>query len=161
MEMSVKTGLFLVVAACALAACSVQGSGDEAESVSAPQPELRSVVNMVLLMDHVISSAAYQVWDASGITNDESGEYEIRPQTDEEWETVADGGATLAESLNLLMVPDRVLDDAWRMYAQELSDAGMEAFDAAEARDPTNNLFEIGTRINEACTQCHVNYGIE
>ena len=159
--MSVKTSLFSAVAACALAACSVQGSGDEAESVSAPQSELRSVMNMVHLMDHMISPAAYQVWDASGIINDESGEHEIRPQTDEEWETVANGGAMLAESLNLFMVPDRVLDDAWGMYAQELSDAGMEAFIAAEARDPTNSLFEIGARIDEVCTQCHVNYGIE
>jgi hypothetical protein len=159
--MFARTSVFSLIAASVLAGCSQQ-TQVEAPSAAAPATEAGAMLEMPFLMDHVLSTAAYKIWDASGIVNDQQqGEFELRPKTDEEWETVADGGAALAESYNMLMAPGRARDEMWRMYAQQLSDAGLEAFRAAEARDPQNTLFEIGSRIDAACTGCHVHTGIE
>jgi hypothetical protein len=159
--MSGRTFVFSLIAACVVAGCSEQAAVDTS-AVPAPAADLKPVLELPFVMDHILSTNAFKIWNASGIVNDQQlGEFELRPKTDEEWETVADGGATLAESINLLMIPGRARDEMWRMYSQQLSDAGLEAFRAAEARDPDNNLFEIGSRIDEACTGCHVHTGYE
>jgi hypothetical protein len=159
--MSVRTFVLSLVSACVLAGCTEQAPGDAA-ATAGTVTEAATLLEMPHVMNHVLSTAAFKVWNASGTVNDlEQGEFQLRPQTDAEWETVADGGAALAEAVHMLTIPSRVGDEMWRMYSQQLSAAGLEAFNAAEARDPQNQLFQIGSRIDEACTGCHVHVGIE
>jgi hypothetical protein len=70
---------------------------------------------------------------------------------------------TLAESANLLLVPGRVCsngapvpvaDPSWVMFVQEVRDAGMQAFKAAQARDQ-DKLIDLSETVSASCAHCH------
>jgi len=155
-----KIQVIRVVALGALLSFAIPAAGAETEPVSAWNPDRGSVVELATLMEHVISPAAYRIWDKTGVIIDKSGKHDLSPKTDEEWEKVADGAATLAEVKNMLMVPDRELDPQWDHFANELSKAGMTALKMAEAHDK-DGLWDISGHIDEICTDCHDHYGIE
>ena len=46
-----------------------------------------------------------------------------RPKSDEDWEQIVSGAATLAEAANALMIPQRALDPEWNGYAKKLGEA--------------------------------------
>ena len=80
------------------------------------------------------------------------------PKSDKEWKLVQDSALTLAEAGNLLMIPGRAKDRAdWMKYAKSLSDAGSEAFKAANKKD-AKSLEDIGNKIDDVCETCHAKY---
>jgi len=82
----------------------------------------------------------------------------IAPKNDEEWTKVRDNALILAESGNLLMIGNRVKDKGdWMKMSKALTDAGVIALKAAEAKNPAA-LFEAGGQVYEACQQCHTKY---
>jgi hypothetical protein len=118
------------------------------------------MVELPILMEHVITPAAYDIWHASGWIIDEDGIRDLAPENDEEWEEVVNGAATLIEAGNLLMMDERVLDDDWPGYVRQLTDIAEEAFVAAEAHDQ-KTIDDVSDRLDGICTACHQHYGIE
>ena len=79
------------------------------------------------------------------------------------WQAVENAALALAESTNLLMVPGRVCsngapapitDPAWATFVQEVRDAGMQAYTAAQAKD-RDKLIDLSETVSAACAHCH------
>ena len=79
------------------------------------------------------------------------------------WQAVENAALALAESSNLLLVPGRVCsngvpapigDPAWATFVQEVRDAGMKAYAAAQAKDQ-NKMIELSETVSAACAHCH------
>jgi hypothetical protein len=82
------------------------------------------------------------------------------------WEAVENAALAVAETANLMLVPGRVCENGrpvpvdnedFRRWSQELGEAGMEAYRAAQSRDQDEMIFVSGT-ITEACSNCHEVY---
>lgn len=82
------------------------------------------------------------------------------------WTAVENSGIAIAEAANLLVIPGRVcangkpvpLQNAdWQMWVQELRDAGMAAYKAAQAKNQDAILDAAGV-VSEACAHCHEKY---
>jgi hypothetical protein len=79
------------------------------------------------------------------------------------WQAIENSALALAESANLLLLPGRVCsngapvpitDPAWSMFVEELRDAGLNAYAAAQARD-RDTMIELSNAINDSCVNCH------
>lgn len=123
-------------------------------------PPFRAVVDMATFMDHVLTPAATVVWHSNGYRIDATGEHDLSPRTDEEWEAIVNGAATLSEATNALMIPQRARDRAWNGYVVQLAVLAEQAYLAAERHD-LRQLGEVSDRLDAACTACHHHYGLE
>lgn len=139
--------VIVALAAAGLAACA---------AAQPPETErYRPVASNLELMESLIVHAAEEYWDSVRIIVDERGVTEQFPESDEDWEEVWAAGLSLAESGNLLMMPPRAVDDGdWMRLSGELIDVGLEAAQAAEARDP-DAVLEAGERVYNVCVECH------
>jgi hypothetical protein len=126
---------------------------------SAPPP-FRPMVDMATFMDHVLTPAATIVWRTNGFVNDATGDHDLSPQTDTDWEAVVSGAATLAEATNALMIPQRALDADWYAFVQPLAAAAEAAYQAAEKHD-LKAISAISDRLDATCSSCHRHYGFE
>ena len=79
------------------------------------------------------------------------------------WLAVENAALTLAESANLLSIPGRtcsngvpvpITDAAWLAFVQQLRDASMQAYRAAQAKDQDAMIANAET-LSEACAGCH------
>lgn len=79
------------------------------------------------------------------------------------WLAVENAALALAESANLLSIPGRtcangvpvpVTDPAWAAFVQQLRDAGMQAYRAAQSRDQAR-MIETSDTLSAACAGCH------
>ena len=79
------------------------------------------------------------------------------------WEAVQNAALALAESANLLTMEGRrcsngtpvpTNDPAWATFAQELRDASMKAYAAAQAKDQ-KAIFAVSETLSANCTGCH------
>jgi hypothetical protein len=79
------------------------------------------------------------------------------------WMAVENAALTLAESANLLSIPGRTCsngvavpidDPSWAPFVQQLRDASMEAYRAAQSRDQEKMIENSGT-LSDACAGCH------
>ena len=124
-----------------------------------PPPPYNTAIDMHTLMVHVLDPAADAVWAASGHVVTEAGEEDLSPKTDEAWEAVETGAATVAEAGNLLMMPGRAPEGQpdWIRHAQAMTAAGLKAQKAAETRDK-QGVFDTGGEIYQACLACHDQY---
>ena len=82
------------------------------------------------------------------------------PADDEGWKGVENNAIVLAESGNLLMLPERAEGrEGWIEAARQMAEAGRASLEAARARD-TDELIVLGDRILETCSTCHDEYWI-
>jgi hypothetical protein len=125
-----------------------------------PTPPFQSYVDMKTLMEHVLTPAAKTVWSVNGVVIDKKGEHDLAPKSDEDWEQIVSGAATLAEAANALMIPQRALDPEWNGYAKKLGEAANKAYVAAEAHD-LKSISEVSDRLDGICAACHRHYGLE
>jgi hypothetical protein len=123
-------------------------------------PPFRSFVDMQTFMDHVLTPAATIVWRTNGFVNDSTGDHDLSPKSDADWELVVSGAATLAEATNALRIPQRAVDADWNGYVDRLADAAARAYEAAEKHD-LQTLSVISDRLDEICSSCHRHYGYE
>lgn len=80
------------------------------------------------------------------------------PQTSEEWMVLQGQTLMLAESANLLMMPERARDlDQWMRDARLMLDAGEAAYHAAKDRDVAA-LEALSDPLYESCVTCHQHY---
>ncbi len=146
-----------VVAAVVIAGTVASPSmSDDAAQISPFQVH----VDMKTFMEHVLSPAAAIIWKVNGIIIDEKGEHDLSPKSDDDWEQIVSGAATLAESTNALMIPERARDPAWNSYVKKLADAADRAYRAAEAHD-LKSVSEVSDRLDGICAACHRHYGLE
>src|SRR5258708_1439008 len=93
------------------AAASSQCSSPKAPPSPAPPlpaalwGDMKPVVSVKELMEHMIDPLADNIFDAVGTEVRASGTVDKSPKTDEDWEKVRIGGVTLAEGIYLLKVP--------------------------------------------------------
>jgi hypothetical protein len=74
-----------------------------------------------------------------------------------EWAVVRRGALTLAESGNLLMSHTNSREGDWAKDAKLLTDAGMAAYQAAQAKD-AKALAALADSLDASCTTCHKQY---
>jgi hypothetical protein len=80
------------------------------------------------------------------------------PESSEEWMVLQGQTLMLAESANLLMMPDRARDpDQWMRDARLMLDAGEAAYRAAKDRDVAA-LEALSDALYESCVTCHQHY---
>jgi hypothetical protein len=123
-------------------------------------PPFRAYVDMKTFMEHVLTPAAKTVWSVNGVVIDEKGEHDLSPKSDADWEVIVSGAATLAESTNALMIPERAQDAQWTFYVQKLAEAANKAYVAAEARD-LKTISQVSDQLDGICAACHRHYGVE
>jgi hypothetical protein len=120
-----------------------------------PPPPFQTTVNMKDLMLNVLDPAADGLWDSVGTISTIEGVFEKFPATDDEWAGVRAFAIQLAESGNLLMLPQRSNGSTeWVADAQALITQSGRALKAIEAKDK-DALFTIGGDIYDVCTSCH------
>lgn len=110
------------------------------------------------IMALVLEPASDILWDSGGWVLDASGYEELYPTTDSGWDYVRAQAAIVVESGNLLALPGRAEDnDAWMVYSQGLTDAGLRAMKAAADHDE-EEFFQAGAQIYSVCSACHQAY---
>jgi len=129
-------------------------------AVAAEPAPYAAHVDMKTFMEHVLTPAAKIVWRANGVVIDGQGEHDLSPKSDEDWEELTSGAATLAEATNALMIPGRGLDKQWNGYVKKLADAADQAYRAAERHD-LNAASKVSDRLDGICSACHKHYGYE
>jgi hypothetical protein len=146
-----------VIAALAFAGLSASPSmSDDAASM----PPFKAHVDMKTFMEHVLTPAATVIWSVNGLVIDAKGERDLSPKTDNDWENITSGAATLAEATNALMIPGRAQDAEWNRYVKKLADAADQAYQAAEAHD-LKSVADVSNRLDGICASCHRHYGLE
>jgi hypothetical protein len=120
----------------------------------------RAHVDMKTFMEHVLTPTAKIVWSVNGVVIDEKGDHDLSPKTEDDWERIVSGAATLAEATNALMIPERALDPEWSRYAKALADAANKAYQAAEAHD-LKAISQVSDQLDGICAACHRHYRVE
>lgn len=147
--------LITVIAVSAIAACSAPESSEES---SASATVFNTTLNVQEVMALVLEPASDTLWDSGGWVLDASGYEELYPTTDEGWAFVRAQAAIVVEAGNMLALPGRAVDnDAWMIYSEGLSEAGLNAMTAAESRNK-EDFFQAGAKLYSVCTACHQAY---
>jgi cytochrome c553 len=155
--------LSLLLAACGLSLIA------QTSSTNAPQ---QVHANLNQLMRGVLYPAANVVFSAQA---DNPGDVKLVPGHDPVmstdpltstfggWVAVENAALALAESANLLTIPGRscsngvpvpTKDPAWATFVQEVRDASMKAYKAAQAKDQ-DKMIELSETLSTACAGCH------
>lgn len=128
--------------------------------------------NLNQLMRGVLYPAANVVFSAQ---TDDPGKAKPIPGTDPSmatdplnstfggWQAVENASLALAESANLLLIPGRtcangapvpMTDPDWARFVQQVRDAGMQAYKAAQSKDQ-DKMIEVAETLTVACGGCH------
>jgi len=79
------------------------------------------------------------------------------------WQAIENASLALTEEANLLLIPGRscangapapVNDPDWVKFVQQLRDAGMKAYKAAQSKNQ-DNMIEAADTLTTACANCH------
>jgi hypothetical protein len=151
-----KSTLRLLLSAATL--LSVNACSPPEQTAAEPAAEYNLSLDMTQLMALVLEPASDVLWRNGGWVMDASGYEELYPTTDEGWDFVRAQAAVIVETGNALALPGRAADnDAWMIYSQGLSEAGLKAMAAAQARDK-EAFFQAGAQLYSVCTACHQAY---
>ena len=151
----IKASLITVV--FGLGACTEgqKGEPETRQETVAPAPSVLGVslnAVMVGLVDH----ASHSIWEAATP--------EKAPKTDEAWDEIQHHAIQLAAAGSVIAMPGTGTSDAawvknpdWQRYANELSDLGGQAWDAAKKKD-MKAISEVGDKLVTNCESCHKAY---
>jgi hypothetical protein len=141
---------------CLLAAC---GRTPDTRQASAPAPatpatiEVTSPVSINAVMVRVVDHAAHRLWDV-----ERDG---MAPRTDADWETLEEHATQVAAAGALIRLEGTGVNDRtfvqqkdWQTWAKTVSDAGLDAFKAAEGRN-LQGLVVANGKLVDACEGCH------
>ena len=82
------------------------------------------------------------------------------------WQAVENAALALVESADLLATPGRVCSNGvaapiknadWAKFTQELRDAGMKAYKAAQTKNQ-DNMIAASDTLSDACAHCHLKW---
>jgi hypothetical protein len=146
------TGIGFVIAG---ARASRQG---QAAATPPATTTLIPVASVRQIMTSIVAPAARTVFSSVGTIITAERVDERRPETDAEWQEVADAAAALVESGNLMLMGSRAVDQGeWAKYARELIDTSLVTLKAARAKD-TQGVFDSCEAVYNSCNGCHGNY---
>lgn len=150
------SGIGFVIAG-ARASRNGQATGTSSSAATAPST-LTPVASVRQIMTTIVAPAATRVFASVGTTITAERTDERRPQTEAEWEEVADSAAALVEAGNLMLMGSRAVDQAnWTKYSKELIETSLVALKAARAQD-AQAVFDSCEAIYNSCNGCHGNY---
>ncbi|PCJ19987.1 MAG: hypothetical protein COA96_15965 [SAR86 cluster bacterium] len=159
--MNFNTTKFLKIAILAaltmlLTYCSAPEEETATEVISSDVYNTR--LNVQEIMALVLEPASDILWSSGGWVLDASGYEELYPTTDEGWDYVRAQAAVIIETGNMLALPGRAEDeDAWLIYTEGLSAAGVLAMEAAASHNE-DDFFQAGAQLYSVCTACHQAY---
>ena len=79
------------------------------------------------------------------------------------WQAIENAALALAESTNLVLIPERkcsngvsvpTKDPSWAMFVQQVRDASMKSYKAAQAKDQ-DKMIETSEELSASCANCH------
>ena len=114
-------------------------------------------------MANEVQPTAEVYWNAVGAVSElidgEPVFREFEPQTDEEWQRVADAAIKMREYGEVLASPAYAegRGDDWMDFAQGLQAVSRQAEQAAIDKSP-EAVFEVGGTLYNVCTACHQSY---
>src|ERR1700675_4142950 len=160
-----RTGLtlFVVLAACAMSTVAQEPSESAAQQVHA---DLNQLMRGVLYpaANVVFFAQAENPGDVKPIPgHDPSMATAPLTSTFGGWQAIENAALALSESANLLSIPGRICsngapapmkDPAWATFVQQVRDAGMMAYKAAQAKDQ-DKMIDISETLSAACAGCH------
>jgi len=127
-------------------------------AATAAAPETTPVGTVKQIMIGITNPAAYVIYEAVGTKTTSKGVEEIAPQTDEDWAKVESAAAAVAESGNLMLTGNRVIDKGdWVKMTHDMMDKAKLAMAAAKAKDK-DKIVETGGDLNVTCDNCHARY---
>jgi hypothetical protein len=111
------------------------------------------------LMADDVQPTAKIYWDSVQFISDETGDHDIRPQTDADWARTRAAATRLGELAVLLRTPGYTegRGEDWTTFANSLTEVSRLAEQAADEKDP-DKVFEVGGTIYNVCTACHQVY---
>jgi hypothetical protein len=183
-----RAATLLLLAQCLLTQCSSQPAPAPASNANAAPAALTPVLSVKELMEHIIDPTADWIFDAAVIDVTASGTTTTAPKTDEDWLRVERGAMLLAEASNLLKMPRAMAPpgtagttplnpgepapelspgeieakvsanrDLWNTRADELRTVALASLTVVKARN-VDGLFQIGSDIDKACENCHLEF---
>ena len=147
----------LVAGFASLAGC---GAPSEQQPVLPATPVtssgVKSPVSINAVMVRVVDHAAHHLWNV-----EQDG---MSPKTDGDWENLEEHATQIATVGTLIRIEgtgvhdrDWVQEPDWQKWAVALSDAGMAAFRAVEARN-LPALVAANGQLVDSCESCHKQY---
>jgi hypothetical protein len=111
------------------------------------------------LMAKDVQPTAEIFWNSVQFISDETGDHDIKPETDADWARTKAAATKLGELGALLKTPGytegRGAD--WTTFANSLIEVSKLAEQAADSKDP-DKVFEVGGTIYNVCSACHQVY---
>ena len=137
--------------AAALAATALLGGCNQA----ADTPEL----TLQQFMAQKVDPTSKIYFDAVQYISDETGNHDIKPETDADWEKVRQAAADLQEQGRELQSPGYTegRNADWTRFSQSMVEAGELAEQAAKDKDP-DKVFEVAGTVYAVCDACHMAY---
>lgn len=157
----------------ALALCvSAQTPSKNPAPAKPPGSTIQVQSDLLQLMRGIIYPASNVVFSAQ---TDNPGELKFTPGKDPSmatdpllstfggWRSVENAALALSESANLLSIPGRkcangvavpIDNPDWPKFVQELRDAGMKAYKAAQSKNQ-DNMVDAADTLTESCAHCH------
>ncbi len=161
----------VLVVGCLTFALSTFALAQAPASSGAPE-QTRVYADMLQVMRSILYPAANVIFTAQS-EDPEGFEPAARMSTSPnpftgaygKWQAVELAGVALAESANLLMIPRLcgngrpapVQDAEWQLWVQEVRDAGMAAYAAAQTKSQEAILDAAGA-VSDSCLHCHRQY---
>lgn len=125
---------------------------EEMSAETSPTP-VSPGVSINAMMVAIVDHAAHMLWNAEI--------EEQAPQTDDDWREIGDHAIQIAAAGTAISIggtgqadPGWVVLPDWKPFAQEMTDSGLAALKAAQAKD-LEALISANTRLVETCEQCH------
>ena len=141
-----KTALIAATALAALlGACS--------QKAAAPEKTMQQ------LMAQDVQPTAEIYWNSVQFISDETGDHDIKPETDADWARTKASAVKLGELAVLLRTPGYTegRGEDWTTFANSLTEVAKLAEQAADAKDP-DKIFEVGGTMYNVCSACHQVY---
>jgi hypothetical protein len=141
-----KTGLIAAATLAALLGACNQG----------PEKPEKTVQQ---LMAQDVQPTAEIYWNSVQFISDETGDHDIKPETDADWAKTKAAAVRLQELAALLRTPGYTegRGEDWTTFANSLTEVSKLAEQAADAKDP-DKVFEVGGTMYNVCTACHQVY---
>ena len=111
------------------------------------------------LMAQDVQPTADIYWKAVQFISDETGDHDIAPQTDADWQRVQQAAVRMGELSELLKTPGYTegRGEDWVQFSNSLGEVAKLAEQAAAAKDP-DKVFEVGGTMYSVCSACHQVY---
>ncbi|MFC4254802.1 hypothetical protein GRI97_05150 [Altererythrobacter xixiisoli] len=144
----VRSYLGVLAAVSLLTAC-----GDNSSAVAQPD------VTVQQLMAKTVQPTAEIYWGAVQYISDETGNHDIVPETDEDWEKTRLAAVKIGELGKQLASPSYAAGrgEDWVLFANSLTEVSKRAEQAAIDKD-VEKTFEVGGTVYSVCSACHQVY---